>query len=55
MVKVKILDKGINTVKLGFLSAGSSVEVPGHFADWLVKSGRAQKDESKPVKKAAKK
>jgi hypothetical protein len=52
MVKVKMLDKGLNTTKFGFLEAGSTIEVPGHFADWLIKTKRATKAAAKkPAKK----
>ena len=51
MVKVRMLDKGMNTTKFGFLAGGSTVEVPGHFADWLVRSGYAKKPPKSPPKK----
>ena len=36
MVKIKILGKGFSTTHFGFLEAGSTVELPGHFADYCV-------------------
>ena len=54
MVKIKILDKGFKTTHFGYLEAGSTVEVPGHFADYCVDRMKAAVKVA-PVKAAKKK